>query len=297
MPSAVSEFREAFERLLSERFADLEARLNAELESERDRARRDLSGDLSRAIRRVVRAAGEGEWAPAVLDATAPFASLAALFLLDHSLVKGSLARGADVAGVEVPLALAPAFAAAASSGETVVAMRNAAELSGPIAAVFEAAPPGRCFIFPIAAGGGAAALLYAEGDATDSAGMEAVAAVASAALSGLRAKPAAVPAPFPDWDELSRGEQALHLRAQRFARVRAAEMRLYKTKAVETGRAHRRVYSELKEEIDSARETFHRQFVSATPTMADYLHLELLRTLADDDVAVLGEDYPGPLV
>ncbi len=297
MPSAVSEFREAFERLCSERFTDLEARLHAEIESERDRARRDLSGDLSRAIRRMVRAADEQEWASAVVDAAAPFTSRAALFVLDRALMKGSRARGAGVAGIEVPLALAPAFATAASTGETIVAMRSASELSKPIAEVFEPAPAGRCFIFPIAVAGATAALLYAEGDGTDSGGMEAVAAAASAALSALRAKAAERAPSFPDWDELSPAEQAVHLRAQRFARVRAAEMRLYKSSAVETGRAQRRLYSELKEEIDSARETFRRQFVSATPTMADYLHLELLRTLADDDVAVLGEDYPGPLV
>jgi len=30
---------------------------------------------------------------------------------------------------------------------------------------------------------------------------------------------------------------------------------------------------------------------------MVDYLHLELLRTLANDDSDLLGKDYPGPLV
>jgi hypothetical protein len=28
-----------------------------------------------------------------------------------------------------------------------------------------------------------------------------------------------------------------------------------------------------------------------------DYLHLELVRTLANDDVELLGQDYPGPMV
>jgi hypothetical protein len=30
---------------------------------------------------------------------------------------------------------------------------------------------------------------------------------------------------------------------------------------------------------------------------MVDYLHPELVRTLANDDVELLGSDYPGPLV
>ena len=30
---------------------------------------------------------------------------------------------------------------------------------------------------------------------------------------------------------------------------------------------------------------------------MVDYLHLELLRTLANDDADLLGSEYPGPMV
>jgi hypothetical protein len=47
---------------------------------------------------------------------------------------------------------------------------------------------------------------------------------------------------------------------------------------------------------IDTARESFRKKFFSATPTMVDYLHLELVRTLANDDPELLGNDYPGPL-
>jgi hypothetical protein len=30
---------------------------------------------------------------------------------------------------------------------------------------------------------------------------------------------------------------------------------------------------------------------------MVDYLHLEMVRSLADDDAILLGPSYPGPLV
>jgi hypothetical protein len=72
--------------------------------------------------------------------------------------------------------------------------------------------------------------------------------------------------------------------------------MRLYKSPVVRAGRAQRNLYSALKQEIDSAREDFRSNFTSASPAMPDYLHLELIRTLANNDVAVLGEDYPGPI-
>ena len=44
-------------------------------------------------------------------------------------------------------------------------------------------------------------------------------------------------------WFELSREDQELHLKAQRFARVQVAEMRLYKSDAVKEGRASRELY------------------------------------------------------
>lgn len=115
------------------------------------------------------------------------------------------------------------------------------------------------------------------------------------AALAGASLRPAPPPA-APDWSQLSPGKQSLHLRAQRFARVRVAQMRLYQPQAVHSGRAQKNLYVVLKAEIDSAREAFRRDFTAASPVLPDYLHLELIRTLANDDVAVLGEDYPGPL-
>ena len=98
-------------------------------------------------------------------------------------------------------------------------------------------------------------------------------------------------------WSGLNREEQDLHLKAQRFARVQVAEMRLYKAQAVRNGRSSRDLYASLKVEIDSGRDAFRRQFVDKSKTMVDYFHLELVRTLANDDVALLGPEYPGPLM
>jgi len=36
---------------------------------------------------------------------------------------------------------------------------------------------------------------------------------------------------------------------------------------------------------------------MNVSPTMVDYLHLEMVRSLADDDPNNLGPEYPGPLV
>jgi len=113
--------------------------------------------------------------------------------------------------------------------------------------------------------------------------------------------KPAAPPPPPAEpvsaWDGLPAEEQAIHLRALRFARVRVAEMRLDGGAAVEAGRTERDLYRALRPRIDDARETFRRLYLALCPNMADYFHVEMVRTLAHDDPELLGKDYPGPLV
>ena len=58
------------------------------------------------------------------------------------------------------------------------------------------------------------------------------------------------------------------------------------------------RYYQELHAvEIDAAREAYREQFLTPVNGAADYLHGEFVRTLANDDAALLGPGYPGPLV
>jgi hypothetical protein len=108
---------------------------------------------------------------------------------------------------------------------------------------------------------------------------------------------PAEPSRPAATWESLPVDEQQIHLRAQRFARVQVAEMRLYEADTVQSGRARRDLYDALRKPIDEARQKFHEQFFARCASMVDYLHLELVRTLAHDDPDLFGKDYPGPLV
>jgi hypothetical protein len=83
---------------------------------------------------------------------------------------------------------------------------------------------------------------------------------------------------------------------AERFARVRVAEIRLYHATAVKAGRASRDLYSALRSEMDAAREAYRVKFLTPVNGAADYLHGEFVRTLANDDATLLGPAYPGPL-
>jgi hypothetical protein len=87
------------------------------------------------------------------------------------------------------------------------------------------------------------------------------------------------------------------HLRAQRFARVRVAEIQLYHAAAMKSGRASGNVYEALKAQMDAAREAYREAFLSPVNGTADYLHVEFVRMLANNDAALLGPGYPGPLV
>jgi hypothetical protein len=98
-------------------------------------------------------------------------------------------------------------------------------------------------------------------------------------------------------WDALSPEDQAIHLRAQRFARVQVAEMRLHDAAAVQSGRTERDLYGALRSRIDAARAAFRQLYFAQCSNMVDYIHVELVRALAHDDADLLGKDYPGPLL
>jgi hypothetical protein len=119
-----------------------------------------------------------------------------------------------------------------------------------------------------------------------------------TAVVSGTLVERQSKPAPErPSWDSMSSQDQALHLQAQRVARVRVAEIRIHQRDALAKGFATRDVYGALRENIDAARQQFLQTFLSKSPTMVDYLHLEILKNLANDDDGMLGSGYPGPMV
>jgi hypothetical protein len=86
-------------------------------------------------------------------------------------------------------------------------------------------------------------------------------------------------------------------LRAQRFARVRVAEIQLYHAAQMKSGRAMADVYRALKSQMDAARDAYREKFLTPVNGTADYLHAEFVRTLANNNAALLGPEYPGPLV
>lgn len=263
---------------------------------------------LNRAARRLRSFEGQLRWSSVLVEATQGFSGRAALFTIRGSSLHLEAARNAGGgASIDVPLDSAPAFRSAVDTRDTVIAMRSGGEMSAPIASYLGEAATGRFHLFPIAARERVVAVLYADSEqgGVEADAIELLTTLAGAVLDSRASAPLnglVKIAESSDYEDaaltasLSLEERDLHLRAQRFARVQAADMRLYKSEDVKNGRAARDLYTSLKEEIDSAREIFRRDFLSGRG-MVDYLHLELVHTLANGEVQLLGSDYPGPML
>jgi hypothetical protein len=289
--------------------SETEARVSTSVQS----AERALAEHLNQSVRRLRQAAAFSDIAAILCDASAPFADACAVFRISENAVAGERLRGATGEAAdrfsEIRFAApeAAAFAGAIESREPVVALCSAAEVPPAVAEAVGHAPGDKAHLFPLTVDRTTVGMLYATG-AVSSAALELLAQAAAAVMEARQrpARPDLVriePAPAtpasqaPDWDDLTPADRQLHLRAQRFARVKVAEMRLYRPDAVKAGRAQGDLYSALQDSIDESREAFRQTFVTASKTMVDYFHLELLHTLANDNPAWLGGKYPGRLV
>lgn len=91
--------------------------------------------------------------------------------------------------------------------------------------------------------------------------------------------------------------ERRLHNDARRFARLLISEIKLYNEQKVAEGRVEHDLYDRLREYIDRSREMYDKRVKAEVATVYDYFHGELVNTLAEGDVAKLGQNYPGATV
>ena len=305
-----SGWKEHLGQIVEERFADVRERVDEAFVQELDAKaaeigaslRRDVADRFNATLHRLRGSETETDLYLAVLESCGAFCRRAALLLLNGSTLRslGSRDFSAEASGllgeVEISLDSAPALASAVRAGSAASAARTAAELSSELAAFFGEDTEGKVGLFPIVCSDMTVAVLLAGADGEDiSSGLDWLAQTAGLILDA-RAAAAVASAPEPDWRNLLPEDQEVHLQARRFARVHVAEMRLYKAQAVRDGRAHKALYAALKQDIDAARDAFRKEFIEPFPSMPDYLHQELVRTLSNDDALLLGPDYPGPL-
>jgi hypothetical protein len=112
---------------------------------------------------------------------------------------------------------------------------------------------------------------------------------VASVHAASAAAAPAAATDPLAG---LSPEDADIHRKAQRFARLLVDEIKLYNQAKVAEGRRNKDLYDRLKEDIDKSRGTFQKRYGSTAAASVDYFQAELLRSLAEDDISIMGVNF-----
>jgi hypothetical protein len=283
-----------FEHSLSSRLAVLSADLAKELV----RTERAWSERLNQTARRLRMAETEREWRAILIETASRMCQKVDVFFTS-----------------EEAIASAPAFATAIETKDTVVTLRDASQLSEKAIETLGEAISTRCHLFPILDGESVPAVLYAEHPVPiDRQVLELLATIAAGTMPRpVAAEPETIPSPAliqiggvaapksaPNNNArvpVTEFDRAIHLAAQRFARVEVAKIILDHHHLISFGRRNRTLYVTLKEPIDSGRRRFRIDYVEKCPSMADYYHEELVRTLAQHDSTQLGTEYPGAMV
>ncbi|HSA93431.1 MAG TPA: hypothetical protein VLE48_10500 [Terriglobales bacterium] len=105
---------------------------------------------------------------------------------------------------------------------------------------------------------------------------------------------PPAPKAPAKEEPAISAGDQELHKKAKRKAKVLVEEIKLYNQSKVTEGRKHKDLYDRLKEDIEKSRAEYDKHFGKTAAAEANYFVKELVRILAENDESALGNNFPG---
>jgi hypothetical protein len=314
------DLRDQMLQIVEGRFSQLELTLRPRLARARLEVARGIAQVLNECFTRMRRFESDRQWCEAMLDAAGAMSRRCAFFSVrgDDLCIQGARGLGNKAAfpPAEIPYKSAPAFDRVIATAKTIQVVRCTAELSAPIACMFGQEGEGRALLVPVTTEDRVPGILYAE-DTVDPSAMELVTALAGAILekhlklfepvrtaAGLTRSVAVKSgdAPTPPSGEgrtveiaapaPPRAEDPAQLAAQRFARVEVARVLLANPPAVSHGRARQDLYSTLRPEIDMIRAKYRARFHG----VRDYLHLEMVQTLALGDASLLGRDYPGPV-
>lgn len=86
-------------------------------------------------------------------------------------------------------------------------------------------------------------------------------------------------------------GDEELHNKARRFAKLLVEEIKLYNQAKVAEGRRNHDLYDRLRDDIEKSRTTYHKRY-GAQLGGNEYFTQELIRTLADNDASLLGRSF-----
>jgi hypothetical protein len=276
---------------------------------------------LSAAVASIQDATSQGEILRQLLEGGARFAGRVALFVVKAGAVNGWQGIGFEdnnaIKGVG--LDTSSSLLARAMQSRSPVGGTTAEFDSSFMATVSNPAQPG-CQLLPLVVKDKVAALLYADGGVApdgmlDASGLAALtrfaglwlelsalrkagvvaaeesqpAAAASAPITASPAATAVTAAPATPVP----GEDDLHRKAKRFAKLLVEEIKLYNQPKVAEGKQHQDLYDRLREDIEKSRATYEKRYGETPAASADYFNQELVRILADNDVSLMGASFP----
>src|SRR5579863_1074541 len=114
----------------------------------------------------------------------------------------------------------------------------------------------------------------------------------AAPAIAPAMAMAAVAPASAPP--QMSADDAETHRKAQRFARLLMDEIKLYNQAKVTDGRKSRDLYDRLKDDIEKSRATYLKRYGNTVAANSDYFSHEVVRSLAEDDISLMGANFKG---
>lgn len=90
----------------------------------------------------------------------------------------------------------------------------------------------------------------------------------------------------------LSSEDQEVQRKAQRFARLLVDEIKLYNQAKVSEGRKKKDLYDRLRDTIEKSRSTYQKRYGNTVAGSGNYFQHELIRSLAEDDLTIMGPNF-----
>ncbi|HEY6252307.1 MAG TPA: hypothetical protein VI685_20315, partial [Candidatus Angelobacter sp.] len=277
---------------------------------------------LNTAASAIQESASQAEILRHLLEGTARFCGRAALFVIKTGSMSGWQAIGFDN-NDEIKsfnLSASSGLAERAIHGRTPVT-GAAQEFDGGFVSTFSAPVDGNCIVLPLVVKEKVAALIYADvGKLPDNTvdlsaltllcrftalWLELVAlrkAGVTAPAEEVHAHPAAAAVPLPAQAAVAEAEPKapaapqeddLHKKARRFAKLLVDEIKLYNQNKVTEGKQNQDLYDRLREDIEKSRAAYDKKFSGTPASSANYFTQELIRVLADNDVTLMGGNFP----
>ena len=287
----------------------------------------DHSGAIQAATEKIQAARSQSEILKALLEGAAQFAGRSGILVVHGRTATGWAGRGfgSDAEFRRLSVECASGLAARVVQSRRYT-RGQAKEFDAKLVQSFGAPDDGHAHIFPLVVRDRVAAFFYADcgSHVTHDVASDSIDSVVRAAgawlddLAGTKGTPKSDVLPSPTASlaqamaspkpmaamaaaasaattavaPAGENSDAARLRARRFAKLLVDEIKLYNKDAVEQGRRNSDLYDRLRESIDKSRASYDKRW-GKTISDVDYFREELVRNLAENDVAILGSNFP----